>query len=1171
MKQPPSVQPKANSSRASGAREGLSEKSSPEVHSLAPPPLVFKKDETNSIKKNSTIQKGPNSSPINNQSVNRKPTKEEIEDAIEFNNASKVKGEIGRFRLDWIRNLQKELGVRELSTDRSFNEETVVKIWEFQQKNGLKPDGKIGSTTRKYLQNQFRSIAYELLGEYAEEKYDGRELIKTDEKAELSENGSRYYQNAPDRFTYYKKMIEDLGGFFDETPLFVNIIAIRGAVISKSGAIRQTHTASLAKKDFNKKRSSGAAHFGESQTIRRRRKEKIHGYINDTKETSSPKKSSKSDKTWDQDWIDKSEKYKNYVNDHKDTWDDIVVSLYIDKNGKKIVRERKGSVDPGSTNDDANKKQKRQNKSAGTAHLIDGQHTFQVGRKHSTSTATHIKIAKKLVKESGKYTNKNNKEKDIISGPHRKDKHRNTYKSYAYTALRAHGNQEIFRESQENRYDNYHIDQEEFQTSVDDGITKGLRQYVDRSEINANFHSGQEHSSLSLGCQNIPPSEYENFMKEILEGRAAGQKTILYTLVDASKIPPKVEKKEIKGENNNSGGIASTIRQSAKAMGTAFSEEGLEESMKPINKSINSLASKKETDQPDPYKPAPEESADNSTNNIVPFITTLFFKDIDENKLTDKLFFAKHPERARRRIKPEEKEAIQEWVMIRDKHVRPALRKIKTERGESAPKWDRIRDNFINPAFQNISSQNNPTKQPVNNNSTTNSPQPTTSAIPIIKPSQSTSNPQTLNLGILNLKEGVGIKRTNNGQDVLAVQQRLMHLGFLSSANFKKEKIKDTTQQINHKNIPATIIAIKAFQREMAFISDPDGKIDLNGKTHTALNRANQPIANSYHRVASSITAVFEGGKPDTLNTYDNGIISYGRHQATLSGGNLYLVLEEFTKHSTSKGSAALKSYLPRVKKKDKSLKYDKKFIQLLKEVAYEPVMLSAQEKVFKTQYWDKSKKLAKGQGIQSALGFAFFYDTKIQGGLETDMKKARKNLGGKIGDTINGNKITEKQYLTTIIQARIDRNLKLGKRQLMEGNYLLEERDELQKILDSSPTDLTSLKQLCSKMEKRRLDSKKSYGKKSKKSKEIKGIKKIPDSKNLSRSLRRWIHKFKERGGRYQKNGNALITSATKTRGKFWKDIIDSGNINLTGDKFGIFKVKNIPLVGLKPGATLE
>lgn len=46
----------------------------------------------------------------------------------------------------------------------------------------------------------------------------------------------------------------------------------------------------------------------------------------------------------------------------------------------------------------------------------------------------------------------------------------------------------------------------------------------------------------------------------------------------------------------------------------------------------------------------------------------------DENRLTDMVFNARHPERQNRRLQPDEQSLVKEWLYIRENLVRPALR-----------------------------------------------------------------------------------------------------------------------------------------------------------------------------------------------------------------------------------------------------------------------------------------------------------------------------------------------------------------------------------------------------------------------------------------------------------------------------------------------------------------
>src|SRR5207249_6938228 len=108
--------------------------------------------------------------------------------------------------------------------------------------------------------------------------------------------------------------------------------------------------------------------------------------------------------------------------------------------------------------------------------------------------------------------------------------------------------------------------------------------------------------------------------------------------------------------------------------------------------------------------------------------------------------------------------------------------------------------------------------------------------------------------------------------------------------------------------------------------------------------------------------------------------ISYGRHQATLSGGNLHLVVARFVELSSGEVANALRGYLDRLKAKDRSLKKDDRFIDLLKQAAKQPEMRRAQDEVFHKEYWEPAARRARSARITSALGYALLYDSQVQG-----------------------------------------------------------------------------------------------------------------------------------------------------------------------------------------------
>lgn len=175
-----------------------------------------------------------------------------------------------------------------------------------------------------------------------------------------------------------------------------------------------------------------------------------------------------------------------------------------------------------------------------------------------------------------------------------------------------------------------------------------------------------------------------------------------------------------------------------------------------------------------------------------------------------------------------------------------------------------------------------------------------------------------------------------------------------------------------------------------------------------------QRIPDQAQQIAFEITGGFEGGKPDSIQTIDAGIISYGKHQATLASGSLYKILKSYTELSKSDTATKISGYLSRVEKKDATLKDDKDFIQLLKDAAKEPEMNQAQDEKFIELYWNPAKKSAAADGVTSPLGEAIYYDTNIQGGLDAVRTATKKELDGK--------KYTEQEFLQVFLEKRKDR-----------------------------------------------------------------------------------------------------------------------------------------------------
>ena len=164
-------------------------------------------------------------------------------------------------------------------------------------------------------------------------------------------------------------------------------------------------------------------------------------------------------------------------------------------------------------------------------------------------------------------------------------------------------------------------------------------------------------------------------------------------------------------------------------------------------------------------------------------------------------------------------------------------------------------------------------------------------------------------------------------------------------------------------------------------------------------------------KFAFELTGHFEGGKPGSLQIKDAGIISYGKHQATLASGALYEVIRTYSELSSSKISVLLRPYLKKLQNKQISLRQDRQFINLLIKAAQDPLMKKAQDAVFHKKYWRPVVEIAREVGINSEIGLAVLYDTNIQGGLKQILDRTLKDTKNLL--------ISERDFLNIFLNER--------------------------------------------------------------------------------------------------------------------------------------------------------
>lgn len=179
-------------------------------------------------------------------------------------------------------------------------------------------------------------------------------------------------------------------------------------------------------------------------------------------------------------------------------------------------------------------------------------------------------------------------------------------------------------------------------------------------------------------------------------------------------------------------------------------------------------------------------------------------------------------------------------------------------------------------------------------------------------------------------------------------------------------------------------------------------------------------------RAAFAMTSAFEGGGYATYQTYDSGIISYGRFQFTMAAGSFITVITRYCNQASGPTVDGLKGYLPRINAKDESLRKDDGLKTLCKTAAADPIMQAIQDQVATESYWGAVIDLSiTPRNIKSALGYALIFDMSIQHGkYNFIIPKAETELGVAPKSRVGENGVTEQQFITKVAQLRQD-NLK--------------------------------------------------------------------------------------------------------------------------------------------------
>jgi chitosanase len=178
------------------------------------------------------------------------------------------------------------------------------------------------------------------------------------------------------------------------------------------------------------------------------------------------------------------------------------------------------------------------------------------------------------------------------------------------------------------------------------------------------------------------------------------------------------------------------------------------------------------------------------------------------------------------------------------------------------------------------------------------------------------------------------------------------------------------------------------------------------------------PLSDLQKKTAQAIVNIFETGK--VLGDYgavtvipgDEGHLTYGRSQVTLSSGGLHNLLAEYCASADAQMATHFHPLLPRFRAKDLTLNTDASVKTLLKEAGKDPVMQVVQDGFFDKGYWIPSCRAAAKCSLTTALSTAVVYDGHIHG-----------NFGGirnevdKTGTVAKG--MPEKAWLAAYVATR--------------------------------------------------------------------------------------------------------------------------------------------------------
>jgi hypothetical protein len=189
-------------------------------------------------------------------------------------------------------------------------------------------------------------------------------------------------------------------------------------------------------------------------------------------------------------------------------------------------------------------------------------------------------------------------------------------------------------------------------------------------------------------------------------------------------------------------------------------------------------------------------------------------------------------------------------------------------------------------------------------------------------------------------------------------------------------------------------------------------------------------------KAAFNMTGAFEGGGYATYQTYDSGIISYGRFQFTLAAGSFITVINRYLERSNSPAATELRGYLPRMSAKDEGLRTDARLKELCITAAGDTIMQQIQDQVAVEGFYQPVIDLSiLPRGITLPLSYALIFDIAINHGRFNHLiPKTEETLGVPSKSRVGANGVSETQFIVTLANLRRDNLYALAEKLKLPG-----------------------------------------------------------------------------------------------------------------------------------------